>query len=55
MLISTFCDYSHAYIPVKGTIIVPNTTAAAANNTGKILIFINCALFADCMRKTNNT
>ena len=34
---SNLCDYSAAYILVKGTIAVPNTAAAgaAANNTHK--------------------
>ena len=34
---SSLCDYSHAYILVKGTITVPNTAAsdANANNVGK--------------------
>ena len=33
---SILCDYSYAYIHVKGTITVPNTgTAAAPNNRNK--------------------
>ena len=37
MLKSSLCDYSDAYIIVKGTITVNNTAAdgAAANNTNK--------------------
>ena len=37
MLRSILCDYSHAYILLKGNITVNNTAAAAAanNNTGK--------------------
>ena len=37
MLRSSLCDYSDAYILVKGNITVNNTAAegAAANNTGK--------------------
>ena len=37
MLKSSLCDYSDAYILVKGTIAVPNTAAADtdANNTNK--------------------
>ena len=37
MLKSSLCDYSDAYIVVKGTIIVPNTVAAdaSANNANK--------------------
>ena len=44
---SNLCDYSDAYIHVKGTIIVPNTAAADAsvNNTNKKVIFKNCAPF----------
>ena len=41
MLKSSLCDYSDAYILVKGTISVNNTAAqgAAANNTNKKVIF----------------
>ena len=42
MLKSSLCDYSDAYIIVKGTITVNNTAAAAdaaANNTNKKVIF----------------
>ena len=37
MIRSNLCDYSDTYILVKGTITVPNTTAASAavNNTNK--------------------
>ena len=37
MLKSSLCDYSDAYILVKGTITVPNTVAADGNaiNTNK--------------------
>ena len=37
MLKSSLCDYSDAYILVKGTITVPNTAAADAdaNKVGK--------------------
>ena len=45
MLKSSLCDYSDAYILVKGTITVNNTAAqgAAANNTKKKVILKNCA------------
>ena len=48
MLRSILCDYSDAYILVKGNITVNNNTGAgaAANNTNKKLIFKNCASFA---------
>ena len=43
----SLCDYSDAYVLVKGNITVNNTAAdgAAANNTGKKVIFKNCAPF----------
>ena len=45
MLKSSLCNYSNAYILVKGNIGVNNTAAqgAAANNTNKKVIFKNCA------------
>ena len=47
MLRSSLCNYSDAYILVKGNILVNNTAAAAAsaNNTNKNVIFKNCAPF----------
>ena len=56
MLRSSLCDYSDAYILVKGNISVNNTTAegAAANNTIKKVIFKNCASFTNCISKINN-
>ena len=57
MLASSLCDYSDAYVLVKGNIIVNKTAAqgAAANNTNKEVIFKNCAPFTDCISKINNT
>ena len=57
MLRSSLCDYSDAYILVKGIITVNNTAAdgAAANNTNKKVIFKNCAPFTNCISKLNNT
>ena len=57
MLKSSLCDYSDAYILVKGTISVNNTAAqgAAANNTNKKVIFKNCAPFTSCISEINNT
>ena len=53
---SSLCDYSDAYILVKGNISVNNTeTAAAPNNVNKKVIFKNCAPFTNCRRKINNT
>ena len=57
MLKSSLCDYSDAYILVKGTINVNNTAAqgAAANNTNKKVIFKNCVPFTNCISEINNT
>ena len=57
MLRSILCDYSDAYILVKGNISVNNTAAAAAspNNANKKVIFRNCATFTNCISKINNT
>ena len=53
----SLCDYSDAYILVKGTITVNNTAAADAdaNNTNKTVIFKNCAPFTNCICDINNT
>ena len=57
MLSSSLCDYSDAYIIVKGNIAVNNTAdvGAATNNTNKKLIFKNYAPFINCISKINNT
>ena len=64
MLKSSLCDYSDAYILVKGTISVNDTAAAAAaaaaagaavNNDDKKVIFKNCAPFTNCISEINNT
>ena len=57
MLKSSLCDYSDAYILVKGTISVNNTVAAgvAVNNTNKKVIFKNCVPFTNCISEINNT
>ena len=54
---SSLCDYSDAYILVKGNISVNNTAGAGANanNTNKKVIFKNCAPFTNCISKINNT
>ena len=54
---SSLCDYSDAYILVKGNISVNNNAGAgaAANNIGKKVIFENCAPFTNCISKINNT
>ena len=55
-MLKFLCDYSHAYMLLKGTITVNNTVAAGAdaNNANKEVIFINCALFTDYESKINN-
>ena len=57
MIKSSLCDYSDAYIHVKGTITVNNTAAADVdvNNTNKKVIFKNCAPFTNCISEINNT
>ena len=57
MLKSSLCDYSDAYILVKGIITVNNTAAAGANanNTDKKVIFKNCDRFTNCISEINNT
>ena len=57
MLRSSLCDYSGAYIRVKGDITVNNTApdGANANNANKRVIFKNCAPFTRCISKINNT
>ena len=57
MLKSSLCDYSDAYILVKGTISVTNAAAqgVAANYNNKKVIFKNCAPFTNCISEINNT
>ena len=56
MLKSSLCDYSDAYIVVKGTMTVNARSAAGAagNNTNKKVIFKNCASFTSFISKINN-
>ena len=56
LLTASLCDYSVAYILVKGNIALNNTADAgvAANNTDKKVIFKNCARFTNCISKINN-
>ena len=54
MLRFSLCDYSDAYILVKGNVTVNNTAAgagAAADNTNKKVIFKNRAPFTNCISK----
>ena len=57
MLKSSLCDYSDAYILVKGTVSVNNTAAAdaAVNNDDKKVIFKNFAPFTNCISEINST
>ena len=57
MLKSSLCDYSDAYILVKGTISANNTAAAGAtaNNNDRKVIFKICAPFTNCISEINNT
>ena len=56
MLKSSLCDYSDAYILVKGTISANNTGAAGAavNNNDRKVIFKNCTPFTNCISEINN-
>ena len=56
MLRSSLCNYSDAYIFVKGPITVENTLAQGQPNNGanEKVIFKNCAPFTNCMNRTNN-
>ena len=53
MLRSDLCDYSDAYIAVKGTITVEGTTPV--NRRNKKLTFKNTAPVRLCISKINNT
>ena len=59
MLKSSLCDYSDAYILVKGTITITGAGADAAvrqaDERDKGVIFKNCALFTNCISEINNT
>ena len=57
MLRSSLCDYSDAYVIVKGNITANHTAAAdaAANNANKKVIFKNCAPFTNCISKISST
>ena len=59
MLKSILCDYSDAYIFVKGRITITGAGADAASRQvderNKGVIFTNFASFSDCVSKINNT
>ena len=59
MLRSNLCDFSDAYILVKGTITITgagdNVAARQADERNKGVIFKNCAPFVKCISRINNT
>ena len=59
MLKSSLCDYSDAYILVKGTITITGAAADAAarqaDERDKGVAFKNCAPFINCISEINNT
>ena len=55
MLKSSLCDYSDAYIFVKGTITITGAGARQADERDKGVVFKNCAPFTNCISEINNT
>ena len=59
MLKSSLCDYSDAYILVKGKITITGRGAHAAareqDERDKSVKFKNCAPFTNCISEINNT
>ena len=57
MLRSSLCDYSVAYILVKGTITIATVLPPAAepNNNDKKVVFKSCAPFTDCISEISHT
>ena len=59
MLKSSFCDYSDAYILVKGTITIngrgADVATRQADERNKGVSFKNCAPFINCISEINNT
>ena len=58
MLKSSFCDYSDAYIFVKGKVTITgagdDAAAERADGKGKGVAFKNCAPFTNCISEINN-
>ena len=56
---SSLCDYSDAYILVKGKITITgagdNAAARQADERHKGAVFKNCAPFTNCISEINNT
>ena len=59
MLKSSLCDYSDAYILVKGKITIAgagnDVAARQADERNKGVVFKNCAPFINCISEINNT
>ena len=59
MLKSSLCDYSDAYVLVKGTITIngrgSDDVARRADERGKGVSFKNCVPFINCISEINNT
>ena len=59
MLKSSLCDYSDAYVLVKGRITIAGAGADAAarqaDERDKGVAFKNCARFTNCISEINNT
>ena len=59
MLKSSLCDYSDAYILVKGKITITgagdNAAARQTDERDKGVVFKNCAPFTNCISEINNT
>ena len=55
MLKLSLCDYSDAYMLVKGTISIAPQEGDNTNNGNKDVVFKNCVPFTDCISEINNT
>ena len=59
LLKSSLCNYSDAYILIKGTITITGAGADAAarqaDERDKEVVFKNCAPFTNCISEINNT
>ena len=59
MLNSSLCDYSDAYIYVKGKITITgegdNEGAGRADERNEVVAFKNCAPLTICINEVNNT
>ena len=59
MLKSSLCDYSEAYVPVKGRTTITgaggDAVARQVDERDKVVAFKNCAPFTNCISEINNT